>query len=110
MQAWGTAICGGMQMLWFDQEPKLPGLDTDRGREMKCGAVVFTLVLMAALACVTDAWAAKRASRTERIKQYTQTYQSTCKPQLICTPDCQDLYDLLHREGIDVGGPCKPSQ
>jgi len=77
---------------------------------MKRGTLIFTSVTIATLAWMTDASAAKRASKTERITQYTQAYQSSCKPQLICTPDCQDLYDVLHREGIDVGGPCKPGQ
>ncbi|MCK1267240.1 MULTISPECIES: hypothetical protein [unclassified Bradyrhizobium] len=79
---------------------------------MKRSELIYASVVIAAAAWITDASAAnaKRASKPERIKQYTQTYLASCKPLLICTAECQDLYDVLQREGTDLGPPCKPNQ
>jgi hypothetical protein len=75
---------------------------------MRNFSFLLTLIAAAMLPFVTDASATLRGSRTERIKEYTKLYQQSCKPSPLCTRDCQDLYDFLRREGVDVGGPCGP--
>jgi hypothetical protein len=74
----------------------------------------LTLVAVAALGSMMIAptsWSQPYSStrgRVDRVKYYTQKYQQECRPQLLCTAECRDLYDFLHREGIDLGGPCGP--
>jgi hypothetical protein len=75
---------------------------------MRCCALLFISIAIAATMsyAVAESAGVKRATRNERIKQYAREYELKCKPQLICAGDCQDLYEFLHREGVDVSGPC----
>jgi hypothetical protein len=80
---------------------------------MKRLGLFLTLVTIAAsastmIATISSSEAApfSKRGRIDRVKYYTQKYQQECKPQLLCTAECQDVYDFLRREGIDVGGPC----
>jgi hypothetical protein len=77
---------------------------------MRRSALLLILMAAAMQSSTMNASAEKRGSRTERVREYAQQYQQICKPQLICTGDCQDLYDVLLREGVNVGGPCRPHQ
>jgi hypothetical protein len=80
---------------------------------MKRSSFLLTLIAVTVLLSVMDASAQTRGSKLERIKLYTKFYQDNCKPSPLkpsplCTAQCQDLYDFLRREGVDVGGPCRP--
>lgn len=64
-------------------------------------------VAIASMSC-SDAATFSKRGRIDRVKYYTQKYRQECKPQLVCTAECQDLYDFLRREGVELGGPCGP--
>jgi hypothetical protein len=70
--------------------------------------LLLSLIVIAAtmLSSVMESAANRRASRKDRVDYYSQVYAGKCKPQLLCSSECQDIYDFLRREGVDVGGPC----